>query len=130
MTTSKPTTSPSDEGASRSFARAYQEWLAARAEEAGLCAIEGDIPDDECDRALHRMQNAGERLATTPAVRSFQVFQKFAALEALIADSEIEGNHNARRHLLMLASLKADLLHFDLSPTPQDQMDPSKEEAA
>lgn len=104
----------------KAFNQAYVEWTAARAEQAKLNADTEDADSDAKDAAasanLDRVQQAEHQLAFTPAAQAAQFVSKFEALETMIADRERDGRPADHRHMIMVASVKADLYRFSLKP--------------
>jgi hypothetical protein len=113
------TTSEPEVSEDRKFGQAYQEWLAARAENAkqnagGYAHLGEEEEEANGGRIINRVTAAEHRLAFLPAVRGVQLIEKFEALESMISDREREGYPADSRHMLMLSSVKADLYHFRL----------------
>jgi hypothetical protein len=93
------------------FSRAYARWLRARA------AIKGaDFPEDGGAAAnLFAEERAALReLFSRPAAYSEDVFQKFEALEAEIADEGVIGRATDTVLPLALGSVKTDLLRLGI----------------
>jgi hypothetical protein len=113
----EPAGKPAEEPDSREtkFGRAYQELFEARAAIEKLNAggyAAADDPDGICDALLERVRAAELQLASLPAILPHQLVNKFETLETMISDRERDGQPFDNRHMLMLASVKADLYHF------------------
>ncbi len=97
------------------FGRAYQELFEARAGVEKLNAggyDPDDDPDGICDALVARVATAELQLACLPAMLSHQLVNKFETLETMISERERNGRPLDNRHMLMLASVKADLYQF------------------
>jgi hypothetical protein len=97
------------------FGKAYQELFEARASIEKLNAdgyAAGDDPDGLCDALLEHIRMAELQLASLPAMLPHQLISKFETLEAMISQRERDGCPFDNRHMLMLASVKADLYNF------------------
>jgi hypothetical protein len=97
------------------FGRAYQELFEARAGveklNAGGYGLDDDS-DDVCDALNDRVRTAELQLACLPAILPHQLVNKFETLETMISQRERIGRPFDNRHMLMLASVKADLYQF------------------
>jgi hypothetical protein len=97
------------------FGRAYQELFEARAGveklNAGGYGLDDDS-DDVCDALNERVRTAELQLACLPAILPHQFVNKFETLETMISQRERIGCPFDNRHMLMLASVKADLYQF------------------
>jgi hypothetical protein len=97
------------------FGRAYQELFEARADIQKLNAGgygSDDDSDDVCDALIDRVRAAELQLICLPAIRPHQLVNKFEVLETMISERERNGRPFDSRHMLMLASVKADFYHF------------------
>jgi hypothetical protein len=112
-TTTAPTPRDPPAGRRRSdeFDRAYAAWLAAKARISALEAQENE--EGVVSRACDKLDAAEHRLRRTEAKSDDQLAAKFGVLEAMISERERQGPPNDHRHMLMLASFKADLYRFE-----------------
>jgi hypothetical protein len=97
------------------FGRAYQELFEARAGIEKLNAggyAAADDPDGVCDALNERVRTAELQLVSLPAFLFYQLVNKFETLERMISERERNGRPLDNRHMLMLASVKANLYHF------------------
>jgi hypothetical protein len=101
------------------FGLAYEEWLAARAENAkqnagGYAHLGSADEDANGSRILDRVIAAEHRLIFLPAIRGTHLIEKFEVLETMVSERERDGYPNDNRHMLMLSSVKADLYRFEI----------------
>jgi hypothetical protein len=98
------------------FDRAYAEMLQAAAALANAeCShAETEAEEETLTQVLERLANAERQLVLMPASTGIQLKQKFELLEKMICHAEHAGAPSDHRHLLMLASVKADLLNMDI----------------
>jgi hypothetical protein len=73
-----------------------------------------DDPDGTCDALLDRVRAAELELICLPAALGYQLINKFEVLETMISERERNGCPFDNRHMLMLASVKADLYEFEI----------------
>jgi hypothetical protein len=73
-----------------------------------------DDPDGTCDALLDRVRTAELELICLPAALGYQLINKFEVLETMISERERNGQPFDNRHMLMLASVKADLYEFKI----------------
>lgn len=94
--------------ASDRFENLFAEWLRARA---------GQIsePDDDVATELcARESQLAREITATPAVFTWQVGRKLEILEHYLGDIEEGCNWTDNRQLVILASIKADIMRFGL----------------
>jgi hypothetical protein len=115
--------SPVVSGGADRFARAYFEWAEASAASVKMDTVGVGLPDEESDAAgdaiVDRLAAAERELAMTPAFLDHQLITKFEIMESLLWTAERDGAPYDKRHLMIVASIKADLENFDLMPKPR-----------
>jgi hypothetical protein len=113
--------SDDDRAQARVFGQAYAEWAEATA---AIAKIEGfgsesdEQSDEQMNAAIERLAVAERRLTTTPAALGHQLVTKFEILECMLSERERDGPPNDNRHMLMLAAVKADFYHFEMTHRP------------
>jgi hypothetical protein len=104
-------TSETRDECERQFDRAYSEWISALA--GYESTTEKYATEDEAEtligQLIDRLINAERQLIFRPVNTNVQFKQKFGVLEKMICRAEDEGYPTDNRHVLMLASVKADL---------------------
>jgi hypothetical protein len=124
----EPEETESDDPRFGMFGKAYKEWLEARADIEKLNArgyvsdeeARNEDPDAVCERIMDRLSAAERQLVFQPVTLAYQLIQKFGTLQTMMSDRERDGCPNDNRHMLMLASVKADLCRFRFERPPRE----------
>ena len=107
---------PSPSSVAASFADAYALWVAACANMAAINAADEDAATEAAvDSACKQLTEAEWRLVRTPAETMMDVRGRANAVQATFARIETDGTPTDNRHLVMLATLVADINHLSLA---------------
>ncbi|MEP9355999.1 hypothetical protein ABLE93_20690 [Xanthobacter sp. KR7-65] len=99
----------------KSITSLYAEWLAARAD---VAAIEAGAEDDDEDR--DRDGDIARAIMGTPATDARDVFSKIHVLECYMTLGNEPTIWSDSREVVLLASIKADLLRLQPGAPPME----------
>jgi hypothetical protein len=97
------------------FERLVSEWLSGHAEQRNPSTSD---EDEHRDALSERVYEVGRLIAATPSPLPWMVWDKFEILEHYLCDSGEGGNWTHHPELVMLASIKADLMRFKIGEAP------------